>query len=687
MSEVPKIRFPGLPTVFTVLLCLCVSCGGANGINEFYATADMVDAGELVYLFWTTTGVDSCELDQGIGSVTTGEGLHALRPKTSATYTLTCVRGGTSFSRQAFVGVRNPAIDIVSFATSPEFIDPGDSFSLAWEVQNAQACSLDTGLGDAAVPGGAIDLTASTSSRFVLSCTGNSEPVSAETAIKVRRQGDWQLHARIRYERVESIASTSDGVNDGGLDYTASYFADMPPVPVRLVDDESGRTLDQSTVRNGAVTFEHSGANLVRLQFEARTTQPSIRIQDNTAGNALYVLESRFIDLSQGVTVPVSARSGWSDGRYRFARAAAPFAILDTSLRAANAVSTIASSDFPELRINWSELNRPESGRISEGQITTSFWDGSQLYILGQEDVDTDEYDDHVLVHEWGHYFETSFSRADSVGGAHSIGDLLDARVAFSEGWGNGLSAIVLFPDTIYSDSFGPEQVLTSFFDVQDNSGSADPNPGWFSESSIQAILLDLADDDADEPWDKVAIGLDAIIDVLQADQRTTSALTTVFSFLDGIKRVRPDAAGGVDDLTAKHKFGPVLDEWGTGESNTGSTVAGGGPGTLPLYRELNIPGGDIGLTFRGTVPFNHAGQNRYLKLSGYGGRIGVSVDAVQDVDLYVYDRGQLLVARDSLSGKEQGTFQSEEGVDYVVVIQGFGENEAYQADVDAFRP
>jgi hypothetical protein len=32
----------------------------------------------------------------------------------------------------------------------------------------------------------------------------------------------------------------------------------------------------------------------------------------------------------------------------------------------------------------------------------------------------TDEYDDHVIIHEWGYCFEDKFSRSDSIGGNHS---------------------------------------------------------------------------------------------------------------------------------------------------------------------------------------------------------------------------------------------------------------------------
>jgi len=39
------------------------------------------------------------------------------------------------------------------------------------------------------------------------------------------------------------------------------------------------------------------------------------------------------------------------------------------------------------------------------------YYDG-KLYILGDANSDTDEFDDHVIIHDWGHYFEDKFSES-----------------------------------------------------------------------------------------------------------------------------------------------------------------------------------------------------------------------------------------------------------------------------------
>ena len=60
---------------------------------------------------------------------------------------------------------------------------------------------------------------------------------------------------------------------------------------------------------------------------------------------------------------------------------------------------------------------------------------GEGIYVLNSTS-DTDEYDDDVIYHEFGHFTAAYFSQDDSPGGPHSLTDNdLDMRLACSEGW------------------------------------------------------------------------------------------------------------------------------------------------------------------------------------------------------------------------------------------------------------
>jgi hypothetical protein len=73
---------------------------------------------------------------------------------------------------------------------------------------------------------------------------------------------------------------------------------------------------------------------------------------------------------------------------------------------------------------------------------------GAGIYVLSDPNGsgDTDEFDDDVLYHEFGHFTTANFSRDDSMGGPHYINaNDLDMRLTWSEGWGNFFQGAVKF--------------------------------------------------------------------------------------------------------------------------------------------------------------------------------------------------------------------------------------------------
>jgi hypothetical protein len=149
----------------------------------------------------------------------------------------------------------------------------------------------------------------------------------------------------------------------------------------------------------------------------------------------------------------LTATTGWGSSSYTGDRAAAPFAILDAMYSGMQLVlATEPTAVFPPLDAFWSTGNTTAMGTPDDGGIGTSYYtsnpDGGtpnpSLFLLGDADEDTEEFDDHVVLHEWGHYFEDNFSRSDSIGGQHGLGDSLDPRVAFGEGFATALAAIGL---------------------------------------------------------------------------------------------------------------------------------------------------------------------------------------------------------------------------------------------------
>jgi hypothetical protein len=316
--------------------------------------------------------------------------------------------------------------------------------------------------------------------------------------------------------------------------------------------------------------------------------------------------------------------------------------------------------------------NVPQDGDPTQGQIGTSHWDGTALYILGQEDVDTDEFDTHITVHEWGHYFESKLGRSDNPGGTHTFGDLKDPRLAFGEGWGNGLSAIVLYPDTTYTDTSGPGEASGFAYDLQDNT-ALDPNPGWYSESSVGHILVDVFDNDTNESFDTVALGLGPIYDVMVGGQKNTSALTTIFSFIHELKVQQNDPTldTALDALLAEHQISSVADDFGTGETNNGGNAA-----FLPVYNQVDLNGASpVTFTLSPDQYQNSLGDNRYFVFAGNNADVSVSLtcpNADFHVELYQGGVDQLGVDCVQATGSVSTSLGSTvSGTLYVLVATG----------------
>jgi hypothetical protein len=321
-----------------------------------------------------------------------------------------------------------------------------------------------------------------------------------------------------------------------GLDFNNIQQRPVRRLTLQVMDAASPSTVLTSTDTgdNGAYTVTVPSNTDVFLRVRAELTQTGtqsfeVRVSDNTQANALYVLDgSNFHSGTTDSTRDLNAASGWSasSNSYSGARAAAPFAILDALFDAmALVLAADANAQLPLLDIYWSTNNRP-SGSINRpiGDIgTTSFFpvpaSNPGIYVLGLVNNDTDEFDRHVLVHEWGHYLENVLSRSDNIGGSHALGEQLDLRVAFGEGWGNALSAMGT-SDPEYRDSFGSSQGTDFGFNVEGRAGS---NPGWYSEESVQEVLYDLFDADSDGV-DSISLGFAPIYEVFVGAQKTTPA-------------------------------------------------------------------------------------------------------------------------------------------------------------------
>lgn len=370
------------------------------------------------------------------------------------------------------------------------------------------------------------------------------------------------ISGKISYERINPLNNkdSTTKLNDSNITVEPAK-----EVLVQAIDALSGRAI-ASTYTNTSGDYSLTGLSQninVKIRVSAKMYKNNgwdVKVIDNTNGDALYVVEGSFASTGSSNSVRNLIASSRT-------KSSPPFAILDSVHRAMYKILSVNRSVvFPELKMNWS-VNNIESG---------TYYDGTDNIMLqGDQHGDSDEYDNHIIIHEWGHFFENKFSRADNIGGQHGTGEHLDIRVAFGEGFGNAFSAIVT-DDPIYFDTMG-----NSGWNMNIEKAIHD-TPGWFSEASIQRILYDLYDSN-DDGDDTLSLGFKPLYDILTGAQKTTKAFTSLFSFITELKNENASDTRKIDNIVSSENITTIDDIYGANRLNNVTES------TLPLYSQLTI--------------------------------------------------------------------------------------------------
>lgn len=527
------------------------------------------------------------------------------------------------------------------------------------------------------------------------------------------------VSGRITYDWLNANSAAEGGVR---LDYGGKQAR-----PARRILVEArvagGQVLTTTTDDDGRFAFPQieDGAQVnVRAvaALKANAYQPDgvgletcngaswdVEVVDNTEGQALWALEREEIK-APTPNANLHAETTHNGSDY-VARAGAPFAIADTFV---TEIEKICEGDaalvLPHLFANWSPQNRAVGGSPATGAIGTSYYtsgasgNAPNLFILGDEDADTDEYDDHVVAHEFGHFLEDQLYRSDSVGGPHGMGDVLDPRVAFGEGYGNALSAMT-FDDPIYVDTNGANQGRGFQLNI-DRAPDANDR-GVYSEGSAQHVLWRLY-----EARDGEANSgrFDRIHDILRNRQRPSEALTSLHSFSAYYNEVYGDADGlrALWDDTIATDFdalcagacsgsGDAADLWDT-DNDIGQQYAPTRQYLATvrdaqfwrLYKTLSgtgfaAPGDGHDVTVGSGEAHNRFGAQRWYRYTGTGDAVTVRVNLssislcnsdVTDLDLFL--RG-IIDSNIATDGCPTLGVPGQVDQTYVLVVNSFGED------------
>jgi hypothetical protein len=532
-------------------------------------------------------------------------------------------------------------LTVVNLNGSGSDPDAGDTLTFAWTQTAGQSITINnanTANADFMAP----DVTAGTPEvlTFQLAVSdGNGGNATDTTDITVQEpQAMVTISGKVQYEFVPP------NVNCNGLNFNGKVPRPIRQATVQILDATTDTVIDtivSNDIGEYSFTVVANTMLFLRVRAELKHAGPSpswnVEVRDNVVDpmdpsppplsqRPLYVLDGT--DFDSGTidkTIILTAETGWGANSYTAPRSAAPFAVLDTIY--SMILSILAEEpliNFPALDAFWSINNVPASGGgglfddIDSGDLGTSFYLGgsfSSLFLLGDEVLDTEEFDDHVIAHEWGHYFEDKFSRSDSIGGSHGLGDSLDMRVAFGEGFATALAGIGL-RDPIYCDTQAAGGNSGFGFDIEKDTPGID---GWFNEFSVLNFIYDLWDSNDDAAHaDTGSIGFGPIYDVMSGPQVITPAFTSIFSFAAELRAraQNPVAEGLIDALLGGQGITAVgIDIYGTTESND----ANGEPDVLPVFRDV-----PIGTTFQicSNTKFdfrrdgNKLSEHRFLKMN-----------------------------------------------------------------------
>lgn len=501
---------------------------------------------------------------------------------------------------------------------------------------------------------------------------GNSPtpaPVSSKAAVSVAvssslasssKPSNVSLTGRVTYDFVPH------NDNKIGLNYSAVTVQAGRGMLVELLDSNNLvlATATTDTLGNYSFNVELNKPVKIRVKAQLLRTQLPIwnfKVTDNTNSNNLYAMDGALVEASEATAVRnLHAASGWTGAGYTQPRTAAPFAILDAVFDSLERLAAINHDlVFSPLELRWSIRNKAADGNLALGEIGTSFYGDSAIYILGDENNDTDEYDRHVILHEWGHYLESQFSRSDSIGGDHMYGDKMDMRVAMSEGFANAFSAMML-DDPDYRDASGAQQIGGFVTDISRKNHVV---RGWYSETSIQSVLYNFY---------KSGRNFGDVFKVISsAGYVSNAAMISIYVFANELRTIAPEHTTSFNTLLYEQNI-EVTNVLGAGESNSG-----GYAGSLPVYKVLPI----------NNTPINACSTNRFgtynklavsqfflvdISLSGaYQFNVqktGNDPDGA-DPDIYLYRRGALVDYAESMVVDQESLLQFLSADTYVLEL------------------
>lgn len=219
---------------------------------------------------------------------------------------------------------------------------------------------------------------------------------------------------------------------------------------------------------------------------------------------------------------------------------------------------TSSFSNTPFLEIYWKPGLNPNNYLNNSSPVSFFFnfvknnTPYYRIFILGgmngmnDANLDTDEFDDSIIIHEYAHFLISVFSKDGSPGGSHSGSESIDPRLAWSEGFADFFQAAVLNKG-YYLDVVGNnESLLIPLENQSHDSQNSLPNrdtprivgEGNYREFGIARFFWDVIDSEEnydsqsdDDNYIGTAADFKWIWDVITSSAFTNNAFPTIGLF------------------------------------------------------------------------------------------------------------------------------------------------------------
>jgi len=416
-----------------------------------------------------------------------------------------------------------------------------------------------------------------------------------------------------------------------------------------------------------SLTIPDGQRALIRAYARRQSSDYKVQVQRSRKDLTFQSVSSPTLTASDGMALP-DLVAGLDDPD----RPAGAFNIFEVLLDAIDQVKTLNAGLTPPLiTVYWFSGNNSSYTSFNPANDSIQLIGGRAGL---QDSTDTDEFDDAVILHEFGHFLVRHYSRDDNPGGYHG-GEDLDPRLAYAEGLATFLSAMLRnLPD--YIDTYGNADGTTDLFlseNLEDFRLSLSPQfyTGIGSEESVEIVLWDFYDDtNLGEAFDALSAGAEGMWDALGS--MTSQSFTYILDLADVLADLNPPWAAAIEDILAAENMDD-LDFFPERLDVSGPVIRTGSIDSTYVYAngQTNLGNGSHSSDFYGFV-LTQSGQFT-ASLTITGPVDGLTLGAQpRDLDLRLYNgAGTIIAASESASSAvESISFNLSPG-EYLLEVAG----------------